>query len=75
MHTDVVVSRLLILGADINIIALCVISYQPGMRKAGARLVLRLLYIPTSVCVFVHNYHVRYVMSFRYYATIATSAV
>ena len=26
------------------------------------------------MCVFIHNDHVRQVMSFRYYATIATSA-
>ena len=27
------------------------------------------------VCVFIRNYHMHYIMSFRYYATIATSTV
>ena len=39
------------------------IVYQPGAHKVCARLVLRLIYVPASVSLFIRNYHVYQIMS------------
>ena len=43
--------------------------------EAGARLIVRLLYVPASVCLFIYTSRVRQVTSLHYYASIATSTV